>query len=517
MPEQIPLTLPPLVKAVRAILPDDQAVYLVGGAIRDALLGRTSHDLDFVLSADGIRTARRIADALRADFFPLDPERDTGRVIATSPDGLRYLMDFAVFRGPDLEADLRGRDFTVNAVAMEIHTGQILDPLHGGMDLKARRLQTCTPGAFQDDPVRIYRAARLGVAYGFNIPPETAQAMRTAVGGLAKVSIERLRDELFRILEGPRRAGCLSILDQIGALDQLLPELRGLKGCEQPAPHVHDVWEHTLAAVRHLELLLTALTPPYDPEASWDWYLGLAALRLGRYRSNFAEHLAAGLNVNRSVVALLGFATLYHDVAKPESRKVDEQGQVRFWDHDARGAEIAVERARALNLSNDEAERLDLIIRNHMRILFHTNRLVNEGKQLSRRGVYRFFRDTRQAGVDVALLSLADLRATYEQTLPQDTWRAGVEVCRLLLENWWERPQESVTPPVLIGGRDLMAEYDLEPGPKVGELLEAVREAQAMGQVTTRQEALNLVRQLLKTSSLSSDQGAASAQETGGL
>lgn len=500
MPDPIPLAFPPLLEAVRAVLPDDLAVYLVGGAVRDALLGRTSHDLDFILDAHGIRTARRVADALQADFFPLDPERDTGRVIVTSPDGGRTLMDFATFRGADLESDLKGRDFTINAIAMEIHSMQIHDPLHGGMDLKDRRLRVCSPSAFWDDPVRILRAVRLAAAFGVQPEPGTSQAMREAVSFLGEVSIERLRDELFRILEGPQPAACLGALDRIGALDQVLPELGALKGVEQPAPHVYDVWDHTLATVRHLESLLAVLGPQYHPETASDWYLGLLALRLGRYRQKFAEHFATPLNVNRSLYGLLQLAGLYHDIAKPTTRKIDENGQVRFWDHDQRGAEIAAARARALNLSNDEGDRLELIIHNHMRLLFHTNRLVGQGKMPTRRAVYRFFRDTRQAGVDIVLLSLADLRATYEHTLPQDTWSAGLDVCRLLLENWWEKPEESITPPALLTGKDLLEEFDLEPGPQVGELLEAVREAQAVGKVSTRQDALDLARQLLGSS-----------------
>ena len=500
MLEQNPLTLSPLLEAIRAALPDNLAVYLVGGAVRDALLGRTSHDLDFVLDAHGIRTARRVADALQADFFPLDPERDTGRVIVTSPDGVRTLMDFATFRGEDLESDLKGRDFTVNAIAMEIHSMQVHDPLHGGMDLKDRRLRVCSPSAFRDDPVRILRAVRLSATFGFQILPETSRAMREAVSLLGKVSIERLRDELFRILEGTKPAACIRVLDLVGALDQLLPELGELKGVEQPTPHVYDVWEHTLATVRHLQSLLAVLAPEYNPDTTSDWYLGLLSLRLGRYRQKFAEHLATPININRSLSGLLELAGLYHDVAKPTSRKVDENGQVRYWDHDQRGAEIAVARARALNLSNGEVDRLDLIIRNHMRILFHTNRLVRERKQPTRRAVYRFFRDTRQAGVDIVLLSLADLRATYEHTLPEDTWNAGLDICRQLLENWWEKPEESVNPPTLLSGKDLLSEFDLEPGPQVGRLLEAVREAQAVGKVSTREEALDLAAQLLGSS-----------------
>ena len=500
MSEQIPLALSPLVEAVRAVLPDDLTVYLVGGAVRDALMGWASHDLDFVLAAHGIRTARRVADSLKADFFPLDPDRDTGRVIVTSPDGGRTMMDFATFRGADLETDLKGRDFTINALAMEIHSRQIHDPLRGGNDLKEKLLRTCSPDAFRDDPVRILRAVRLSAAFGFQLVPETSQEMRAAVGSLEKVSVERIRDELFRILEGPEPAACLRALNQIGALVQVLPEIGALQGVEQPAPHVYDVWDHTLATLRHLKSLLAVLAPNYDPDAASDWYLGLLALRLGRYRQKFAEHFAAGLNVNRSLEGLLGLAALYHDVAKPTSRKVDENGQVRFWDHDQLGAEIAVARARAFNLSNDEVDRLNLIVQNHMRILFHTNRLAGQAKLPSRRAVYRFFRDTHEAGVDIALMSLADLRATYEHTLPQEIWSACLDICRLLLENWWEKPEESITPPVVLTGKDLLAEFDLMPGPKIGEILEAVREAQAVGTVSTRQEALDLARQLLMKS-----------------
>jgi hypothetical protein len=152
-------------------------------------------------------------------------------------------------------------------------------------------------------------------------------------------------------------------------------------------------------------------------------------------------------------------------------------------------------------MSNDETTRLQTVIRNHMRILFHTNRLVREGKPPSRRAVYRFFRDTGVAGVDVCLLTLADLRATYEQTLPQETWAAALDVVRLMLENWFEKPVESIAPTPLVNGDDLMRGLNLQPGKLIGELLEVLREAQAMGEVSTREQALDLARQKLKENS----------------
>ena len=515
MPTTIPLNFPPLLDSVRAALPDDKTVYLVGGAVRDLLLGRATHDLDFALSRDAIKTARRVADALsragtgtitKADFYPLDPERDTGRVIVTAEDGTRTVMDFAAFRGPDpstgspsgdfagqsLEADLLGRDFTLNAMAVDVRTLALYDPLGGALDLREKRLRQCSPSAFNDDPLRILRAIRLAAAFGFNILPEARQAMKQAVKLLPNVSAERQRDELFRILEGPRPATSLRALDMLGALAPVLPELTSLKGVAQPSPHVSDVWIHTLGTLTYLEMILAALAPDYNADAASDLFSGLMVLRLGRYRQQIAEHFASPLNINRSLRGLLFLAALYHDVAKPLTKAADENGRLRFWGHDEEGAEMAAARGRALQLSSDEMARLKTIVRNHMRILYHTNRLVKEQKNPSRRAIYRFFRDTGAAGVDVCLLALADLRATYEHTLPQDMWAAGLDVVRLFMENWWEKRAESIAPQPLLNGNDLMQELDLQPGALIGLLLEAIREAQALGEVSTREQALDL-------------------------
>jgi len=506
MPTSNPLNFPPLLDSVRNSIPDDQTVYLVGGAVRDALLGRRIHDLDFVLERNAIKTARQIADFLHADFYALDSERDTGRVIVTNADGSHMLMDFAAFRSTDpstgpgqsLEADLEGRDFTLNAIALKLSDNSLYDPLGGAMDLKEKRLRACSPSAFTDDPVRILRGVRLAANFGFHILPETRAAMKKAAGSLGKVSPERLRDELFRILDGSQPATCLRALDLLDVLDRVLPELSSLKGVIQIPPHVQEVWEHTLSTVGYLERNLAVLTPEYDPESASDLLQGLLVLRIGHYRQQVNKDLMKPLTADRSRRSLLFLASLYHDIAKPQSKQMDEEGQYHFWGHDQQGAEKLAARARALALGNEEIQWLETIVRNHMRILFHTNRLVREGKPPSRRAIYRFFRDTGPAGVEVCLLSLADLRATYEQTLPQETWAAALEVVRALLEAWYEKKEEQVTPQPLVDGNDLMREFFLLPGRKIGELLEAIREAQAVGEVSTKEQALGMARKRLE-------------------
>ena len=498
MPSISPLRFSPLLDSIRAAIPDGLTVYLVGGAVRDAFLQRETHDLDFTLKRGAIKLARSIADALKADFYPLDAERDTGRVIVSSADGTRTFLDFASFRGAELEADLAGRDFTLNAIAFNLRDNTIHDPLSGVVDLKEKRLRLCSASAIADDPVRILRGIRLAATFGFHILPETRGKMKEAADLLGTVSTERLRDELFRILDGPQPAACLRSLELLGALDKVLPELSRLNGVEQVPPHVYDVWEHTLATVSHLESILAALKPDYHADNANDWFNGLLVLRIGRYRQQLGETLSTQFVAGRTLRELLFLAALYHDIAKPQAKKVDEEGQTRFWGHDQQGAEIASERARLLVLSRDETQRLETIIQNHMRIHFHTTRLVREGKPPSRRATYRYFRDTGPAGVDICLLTLADLRATYEQTLPQETWAACLDVVRTMLEAWFEKREEQVAPKLLADGNDLMRELSLKPGPLIGELVEAIREAQATGEASTREQALVLARKRME-------------------
>jgi putative nucleotidyltransferase with HDIG domain len=241
-------------------------------------------------------------------------------------------------------------------------------------------------------------------------------------------------------------------------------------------------------------MILAALAPDYNPDTASDLFNGLMVMRIGRYRQQIGEHFNTPLNVNRSLRGLLFLAALYHDIAKPQTKAADEGGRLRFWGHDQESAEMAAARGRSLQLSSDEIDRLRIIIRNHMRILHYTNRLSKEPISPSRRAIYRFFRDTGEAGVEVCLLTLADLRATYEHTLPQDMWAASLDIVRLFMENWWERRAQSITPLAFVNGNDLMQELNLQPGPLIGQLLEAIREAQATGDVSTREQALELAR-----------------------
>ena len=484
-----------LLAYLRPALPPGVEIYVVGGAIRDRLLEQPVHDIDFVLAGDGLAAARHTARQLDAEFFALDPERGTGRVLIRRPEGGRLILDFSVLRGDTLEADQRHRDFTINSLAVDaVDPTRSFDPLGGAVDLREKRLRACSPGSFEDDPVRTLRAVRFAAQLGFRIEAGTLQSLRMSVPRLLETSPERRRDEVLKILSGKRVSAALATMDRLDLFPLVFPGLRTMKGVAQPAPHVHDVWEHTLSVVKHLEALTDLLAGrQHDPEAG-NLISGQAVLRLGRYRERIRELLAEEIVPDRSWRGPLFLAALYHDAGKPATRSEEENGRIRFTGHEEESARLARGIAHVLVLSNDEKRRLVRVVRHHMR----PHHLVWAGKTPTRRAIYRFFRDTGPAGADIALLVLADVLGGYEQTLTAETWDEYLDLSRTLLENWWERPEESIRPPALLNGSDLIARFELTPGPLIGELLAKLREAQAAGEISGKEEAYRFVGEVLK-------------------
>jgi poly(A) polymerase len=271
--------------------------------------------------------------------------------------------------------------------------------------------------------------------------------------------------------------------------------MEDLKGVSQPSPHTLDAWEHTLRVVQYLEQFMPVLVGSYREELVADLTVGSAVQWLGRFRQAFNLHYREPLAGDRSPRSLLFLAALYHDIGKPATRVVTHDGRVRFLGHEVESARIVSQRGRALALSVVEIERVQAIVLNHMRVHQLTGVPVSQAHagnepKLSRRAIYRFFKDTGPAGVDVCLLSLADLRGTYGVTLPQQLWESELGTCRALLEAYWEKQEEVVSPPRILSGKELMGEFGLSPGKSIGLLLESISEAQAAGEIHDRAEAL---------------------------
>lgn len=484
----------PILESLRQIAGENQQIYLVGGAVRDLLMQREGHDLDFAATGDVLRLARKTAEGLGAAFYVMDAERQTSRVIHYTPDSRRWILDFSALRGQTIQADLLARDFTINSIAVDLHQlNRLIDPLNGAQDIKERILRLCAPTSFRDDPLRVLRAVRQSAEFGLRMTPDTISALKLAISGLEYVSVERKRDELFRILAGEQTTTGLRIGFTLGILQSLLPEMESLNGLEQGPPHLLNAFEHTLALISAIETLYSLLVEPYKEEMGANLIYGLAVKELGRFRGQMAAHFSRQLNPDRTLRALVLFAGLYHDTAKPLTRSVDSDGRIRFLNHENIGAGLVAWRARELALSTEEVERLELLVRHHMRV----HHLAKTSPEVSRKALYRYFRDLGDVGVDVVLLALADIIATYGVTITPDRWQAEVHVCRQLLDAWYEHREEYLQPVRLVDGSELMEALDLPPGPQVGALLEAIREAQAAGQISTRHQALDLAHSLL--------------------
>lgn len=491
------LKISPLCRQVAEVLQNAQVeistVYLVGGGVRDALLGLPSHDLDFVLEKDSLRAARKVADALGGSYFTMDTEFQVGRVVLKDAYGQRKIMDFTAMQGDILEDDLRNRDFTVNAIAVSLADLEtLIDPLHGVEDLVARRLRVCSPESFANDPVRILRSVRMAATYQLTFTPETRELISPAVAGLERVSVERLRDEFLKILDAPRPDISLRILDRFEVLEVLIPEIVKLKGQAQSPPHIYDIWEHSLHTVEQMERILMLLGRDYvhDNEGGGDLVSGLISQLLGRFRAQISEYVAEELVPDRPFRSLMMMAALFHDITKPEHRTVDEYAKFQFIGHEVSGARVFADRGAAMRLSNAEIRRVKWMIEGH-------DRPWQMSKQpLSRKTIYQFWNTYGDAGVGICLLSLADTLAVYGHTITAQILSVRLEVVRALLEAYWENP-EQVEPPILVDGNEVMEAFNLEPGPRIGSLLAALREAQAVGDVTDRRQAFAFIEKQL--------------------
>lgn len=458
-------------------------VYLVGGYVRDWLLGRVCQDIDFAVHGEATALARAVADRWKGAFVLLDEEHDTARAVLRDEKGQRLFVDFARLRGDSIETDLSLRDFTIDAIAFDPARACFIDPHQGQRDLQNRVVRAISKAVFHDDPLRTLRAVRLAAQLDMAIEPQTEEWVRRDASLITSVSAERIRDELSKIVARPGAARNLRYLDNLGLLTILIPELETTKGVEQPPPHHLNVFEHTLETVGHLEKLCACLARKGEIPTE---ALQIVSCNLHPFSERLLARLSQPMVDGRLRLTLLKIVALLHDLGKPPTASLDGFG------HEREGAILAGEILRRLRFGAGEVKAAQTIIANHMR----PPQLAAQEK-LTRRAIYRFFRDTGQAGVDTLLLYLADHLATWGPNLQPALWRKQVDMTTALLSAYYERHAEAIAPPRLISGYDLMEEFGLEEGPHLGQLLETVREAQAAGEVKTREEALQLVENVL--------------------
>ena len=436
--------------------------WIVGGALRDELLGREITDIDIAVESDPEAAARERAAAVSGPVFQLSEAFGAWRVVDRR-GGRVY--DYAPLQGATIEEDLRKRDFTVNAMARPAEGGELVDPLGGRADIESRTLRVIGPESYENDPLRALRLARFAAELGFRPDAETERLTAEAAPRVPEASGERIFAELRRLVLAPGAVKGLALADRLGLLHAVLPELAALHDIEQSHYHHKDVYGHTLEVLERL--------------------IELEGEVEGELRAVLHEPLADELTRGQA----LRFGALLHDIGKPATHDVREDGRVTFMGHDRLGEEMVRQVCRRLRTSERLSRFLEGITRHHLVLGF----LVHE-RPLDRRAIYRYLKRTSPVEVEVTLLSCADRLATRGKNADRaidNHMELAKELMPAALE--WRRQGPPRLP---LRGDELAEELGIEPGPELGRLLAELEEGAYAGEVTSRDQAVEIARRL---------------------
>ncbi|MFH1662341.1 MAG: HD domain-containing protein [Chloroflexota bacterium] len=489
-----PTTLSLLSRVEDFLSRHDTRAYVVGGFLRDFIIKRSTADIDIALEADALHIAPQIADHLGGKFVALDEMNGVGRVILSEPgehpDSRQWQIDFSTIED-GIAQDLARRDFTIDAMAISLDkivkgtaTSEIIDPFNGLEDIERRVIKATGDTIFREDAARLLRAVRLAAELNFIISPETETLIRQNCHLITTVAGERVREELLKLLVNTDSSQLMLYLDDLGLLTALIPELAETKGVEQPTEHQWNVFNHSVKVIDAADFILR--------KGNWE-YTGREVLDYINWSAELAEHFELKVSGGSNRRLLLKLAALLHDIAKPQTKMINAQGRTRFHGHPQQGAPIAAAILERLRFSTKEVKLVAAIVRHHLRPV-----QTSHGELPTGRAIYRYFRDTDDAAIDVLFFSLADHLATRGANLDIANWQQHTSLVNYMLDQHSTQRGE-VTSPKLISGHDLIRNFNLKPGPEIGRVLEAVREAHACREITSRDEALAYADHLLSS------------------
>ncbi|HZS78020.1 MAG TPA: HD domain-containing protein [Ktedonobacteraceae bacterium] len=490
-----------------------QQIYLVGGSLRNLLLRENCDDWDVVSTGEAHKLAKQLANKLSGHYVYMHEK--ASRVVLKR-EGHEFRMDVSPLRGQNIEEDLLQRDFTVNALAAPLanvvhyleHLEEnaqtqgkeglapiegLIDPSNGLPDIAARRLCVVNDLVFQHEPLRMMRAVRLSTSYNLQLDDETKRLIQRDAALLPTVAAERIHDELYALLDKDGATARLRKLDEVGLLTVIMPEFLPAKGMPQPSPHYWDVFEHSLETVGALETIAHLFNPtPVDTEKQFDT---LISEDVPEIQNILQEAEQQGIFAFEALTApRMKLAALLHDIGKPATFSVDENGGIHFYNHPQAGVPLVQQITRRLNTSTQDRRLAQQVAAHHMR-----PGQLGQLDLVTERAIRRYFVDLGPTGIYVALISLADHLATLGPQPLSDAWKGHLAVVRLLLTRY-VRERERILPPGLVSPEELMRRLSLEPGPRVGQLLEYLAEAQADGKIHSKEEAIWLAEEWIATS-----------------
>ena len=442
-------------------------VYLVGGSLRDRILKRPSRDHDFVVPGNAKAFAKSVAIKHGTRVIEMGKgKKPVYRVVSGDT-----VLDFSPLHGKNIDDDLRNRDFTINGLGFDLSSENLIDPVGGRDDITSETIQLISNEAILADPLRMLRAFRLGAVLGFDITQRTLSAIADQAPLIASSAGERIRSELLGLIEAERSFPYLKQMSEAGLLMKIMPELESCCDCP-PDSNEQSIFEHVMRTYEEMEGLLT------EYPSTWPQY---------------AEPMHRYLEQNNRK-CLLKLAALFHDLGKPLTYSMDDTGRVRYLTHEEKGALVARDICVRLRMSSRERSYADLIVRNHLHPL-HLFDARQKG-HLTTKGIVRFCTRHGDDVVGLLLHSLADQRAkVVHRAKSEERFVAFLDE---IFHRYFNDFKPAIIAPRLISGKDLIEHFRLTPSKLFGKLLRKVEEARLNREIETREEAFDLVAELLR-------------------
>lgn len=452
------------ISLIKELLPNNAKAYLVGGYIRDFLLGIKTYDADYVLiGIDTIEFARNFAKKIKGHFVLLDTANEIARVVL--PDKI-HSVDFAKCVGNTIEKDLSRRDFSINAMAYDIKNDKIIDIFDGQKDIENKLVRIFDEQNIFDDPLRILRAYRFASKYNFEIIPESKEILNKNYKLMRTQNIakERIQTEFLKLLEGKNSAKILLDMRNNEFLYEIFEELATQETIPKNSHHHLDLIHHSIETVHQLENFI-AQEPDWVQE-----YIG--------------ENFITGI----SRLAFLKLAALLHDIGKPQTWEIEPStGRHRFIRHDEIGAKMALRMLKNLKYSNSQAKYIEKLIRHH---IYPSHLLRSDATE---KAVTRMFRRLENETVDILLLAKADRLSARGCDISDEIVNQNINGLELLLEKY-KLAQETLKPlEKILSGNEIMELLNIGEGKELGKIVKELHEAQLSGDIISKEDAIAFV------------------------
>lgn len=453
-------------KVVKLIIKhaQDAQIYIVGGTLRDFYLDQPNFDKDIVVDkTDAKKFAQTLAKSINATFIELDEENKIYRLVLKDK---KNFIDIANPIGKTIKEDLRRRDLTINSLALNLQTFEIIDITGALNDLKAKKIRHISEQNFIDDPLRLLRVFRFQATLGFSLDKELITIIKKHAEEIKKPSVERVNYELLKLFSGAYSVKALKLMDKTGILKEILPIAAELKKVPPNLHHHLNLFIHSIETVKQIQEI-------YE-----------------KSHSEVKKHLERIDFGGASRLAHLKFAGLLHDIGKPVTWTIeDETGRHRFIKHDDIGSKMGANILKQNKFSKKQVDYVAKMIKYHI----YPSHIV-KNPEINDKIYLRFIRKMENETIDVIILAMADRLSARGVEITDDIVEQNINNLQKLLDFYLSIKEDLKPLPKLLSGDEIMEILKIKPSKELGEIIKSLQEAQLSGEIMTKEEALEFIK-----------------------